>query len=102
MKGGQVYLDYISLSIMVGGLQQKDFKISQSTKMIGLPKGNGKREVVKRLIDALPKMEKKEFLQGVAISEISRVLCGFVMKNEDLVSSKVYPSILAPVPISAV
>jgi len=87
-KGGQVYLDYISLMAMVD--QQKGNVKGSFTPMvpkniIGLPKMNTKKDVTRRLLDALPKMEKKEFLQGVAISEVARILGGFVLKNDDLV-----------------
>lgn len=87
-KGGQVYLDYISLMAMVD--QQKGNNVKGSfmpmvPKSIGLPKTNTKKDVTRRLLDALPKMEKKEFLQGVAISEVARILGGFVLKNDDLV-----------------
>ncbi|EPS40782.1 hypothetical protein H072_5319 [Dactylellina haptotyla CBS 200.50] len=79
--GAQVYLDFIFLSTIA-----KNYRGFQPAipKVKGLPKGNSKRDVAKRLMEALPKMDIREFLPGVAVREMSRILADFVLKSDDL------------------
>ncbi|KAF3916867.1 hypothetical protein ABW20_dc0110138 [Dactylellina cionopaga] len=79
--GAQVYLDFIFLTTIAQNYKGFQPPIPQ---VRGLPKGNSRRDVSKRLMESLPKMDIREFLPGVAVREMSRVLADYVLKSGDL------------------
>ncbi|KAF8473419.1 nuclear protein 96-domain-containing protein [Kalaharituber pfeilii] len=79
--GGQVYLDYITLLTL-----KEDLSAVIFTPATGSRRGEraaGKHDLVhlcKRLLAALPSMDRWNFEQKVAIAEMSAVLSGVVLK----------------------
>ncbi|KAK6344174.1 hypothetical protein TWF696_007816 [Orbilia brochopaga] len=86
--GAQVYLDFIILSSLVHGGPHAHASAPGTgisvPKVRGLPKANSRRDVAKRLMDALPKMDTREFLPGVAVREMSRVLADYMLTSAEL------------------
>ncbi|KAK6362997.1 hypothetical protein TWF730_000446 [Orbilia blumenaviensis] len=79
--GAQVYLDFIFLSTIMH--HHRTFSPA-IPKIKGIPKHNSRRDVAKRLMEGLPKVDIREFLPGVAVREMSRVLADYVLKSHDL------------------
>ncbi|KAF3157137.1 hypothetical protein TWF569_004040 [Orbilia oligospora] len=79
--GAQVYLDFIFLSSITH--HHKGFSPA-IPKVKGIPKHNSKRDVAKRLMEGLPRVDIREFLPGVAVREMSRMLADYVLKSHDL------------------
>ncbi|RVD80932.1 uncharacterized protein DFL_008816 [Arthrobotrys flagrans] len=79
--GAQIYLDFIFLSSIMH--HHKGFSPA-IPKVKGIPKHNSRRDVAKRLMEGLPRVDIREFLPGVAVREMSRVLADYVLKSHDL------------------
>lgn len=85
--GGQVYLDYITLlgfrddlpAAMTGAPLTSGGRTSRGSAGNGQGR-NGLISVCKRLLAALPNMERWNFEQKVAIAEMGAVLSGVVLK----------------------
>ncbi|EWC44598.1 hypothetical protein DRE_06679 [Drechslerella stenobrocha 248] len=80
--GAQVYLDFITLTSLV---QHAGHGYAPATpKIRGLQQANSRRDVARRLVEALPKMDVGEFLPGVAVREMSRVLADYILNSREL------------------
>ena len=71
--GGQLYLDYILLAQEHGTVERRR-------------RGAGsKRDCVLRLLRGLPRMEARTFEQGVARSEMSRLVATVILSSPEMV-----------------
>ena len=71
--GGHVYLDYIRL---------------RELEMQSSPKSAGEcRDIARRLLGTLKNMERRAFLQNIAVREMAGIVGSFVLKQGDMVGS---------------
>jgi nuclear pore complex protein Nup98-Nup96 len=71
--GGHVYLDFIRL---------RELERTSSPKH-----HSERREVARRLLGTLKNMERKAFLQNIAVREMAGIVGSFVLKQDDMVGS---------------
>ncbi|KAI9814647.1 MAG: Nuclear pore complex protein Nup98-Nup96 [Pycnora praestabilis] len=81
--GGQIFMDYMRLL----DFEQGHGKVMPERDQKGLPKENGKREVVRRLLVALPAMSQEKaqdftFVEKVAMQEMSGVVGKAILEGK--------------------
>jgi nuclear pore complex protein Nup98-Nup96 len=91
VQGGQVYLDFIRLGQLRAAEEQRiqlPMPSIEKSQQIGLPKEQNVKDVVRRLLSGLPQMSR-EGLAGIAAAEMSKLVAGYILSHENLVSVQI-------------